>query len=168
MAVKGSGQHSMSALTMSRSQALTMLDNRDTYDDEFLCDAAVTDEYIDTLPRYAGMSPESLRIHPIESLPRNAWMSPDGTLYGVDDVAHSHVAYSVFNDDRWGDGLEERGWLHISVGMSLYITCSHPSFTQAQLDTLWDMYMVRPDHPVAWQRDAIAQLRSLLHITIAE
>lgn len=102
----------------------------------------------------------------IDHMPRNAWMSTDGTLYLVDDYGHCDAAIDHLNDETGGDRLEEDGWLHISVNRHLYISCSHPRFTQRQLDVLWDIYAHRPEHPVLWQTDAIAQLRRLLNITV--
>ena len=157
---------SLDQFNMTRSAALDMARDGDgfSYDDDM--SAEDMDDMIDSLPRYEHMTPESIRIAHVDHMPRNAWLDPNGTLYNVDDYDHANVAYNVFGDDRWGDGLEERGWLHISVGLALYVTCSHPRFTQAQMDTLWDIYMARPDHMVGWQRDAVDQLRRLLNITV--
>jgi hypothetical protein len=159
----------MSALdqfNMSRSQAFDMLDARD--DDGFVydMDPEDMDEYIDTvIPQYVGVTPESIRIHDITSMPRNAWLDPHGTLYAVGETEHANVAHEVFNDTTWGDGLEDQGWLHISVNAALYVSSRRPNITQAQMDTLWDIYMARPsDHPTFWQVSAISDLARLLQI----
>ena len=101
------------------------------------------------------------------TLVRNGWLSPDGTLHQVeDDFGHSDYANWVLDMVA----PEDKGWLHISHNALRYVTGSFPvRITQAQLDTLWDMYMSGRNYPpITWVSNALDDLRSLLDIRVTD
>ena len=101
------------------------------------------------------------------TLVRNGWLSPDGTLHQVeDDFGHTEYAYQAMGMTR----PEDMGWLHISHNAVRYVQGAFGvRITQAQLDTLWDMYMSGRNYPpIAWVRNALDDLRSLLDIRVTD
>jgi hypothetical protein len=109
--------------------------------------------------------PEYTRNIVSAALIRNGWLSPDGQLHEIeDDFTHTDYAYQAL-------GLvcpEDQGWLHISHNAMRYVTGGFPvRITQAQMDTLWDMYMEgRSRALVVWQKNALEDLRRLLDIKV--
>ena len=104
---------------------------------------------------------------------RNARLSPDGTLYHVNDYQHHKTACIILGEDMVlaDDALTNMGYIRIGVTVTSYISRDIPreKVTQAQFDTLWDMFVdahSRRDILLGWQKhayDVLADMVSTLH-----
>lgn len=83
--------------------------------------------------------------------PMGGWLSPDGTFWPCPEYAHlrlaAHIAVSLGH--RWdenpvenapGPWLERIGWVHFDAS-GLPCRIDDPDYTQAQLDTMFDLAM---------------------------
>jgi len=111
----------------------------------------------------------------------DAWLSPTGVMYEVPRCGHAGSAAGVMRAANvtvsqlvggLDDILESLGWMHCSKNRELYVNNeSGHRPTQAQIDTLWDVFMdlnaqlnsgnVDAYDRATWERFA-AQLRTLL------
>jgi hypothetical protein len=108
---------------------------------------------------------------------RNAWIDPNGVIYPVpDDCMHDSTAWDIIErlnmrvSEQYGsDALFNRGWIEVSAHMPAYVFTPNKTLTQAQLDTLWDMYLdAKTLTQTRYVKDAITGLRSILNITVTE
>lgn len=87
----------------------------------------------------------------IPEQPMGGWLSPDGTFWPCPEYAHLGVAayIAAVLGHRWdendaenapGPWLERTGWVHFDAN-GLPGRIDDPEYTQAQLDTMFDLAM---------------------------
>jgi hypothetical protein len=86
--------------------------------------------------------------------PSGGWLSPEGRYWPCPDCEHQTAAEAIVRDAGLPTGrdaekvLEEAGWVHISdngmVQSFLGASVLFPDFTQAQLDTMFDLARAHP------------------------
>lgn len=68
----------------------------------------------------------------------SCYVSPDGKFYALPYAGHDNFAQEFHG--TWADGLESRGWLHISGGNIYTYNLPSNDVPQCQINTLFDLW----------------------------